>query len=286
MPNLHCVQDLPWKHLLQADPLLYDKEQARTLFDLRDGKNLLSEESFSVCIPGARPTERALMAERLAELFPNARILCVIRNQWDWIRSAYAHFVRCGVPTAFRHFLSPHEGTLHSLRRDGDSYIYHYPSLCDYDLVISQYEKLFGSNNITVIPFELLNSNSTPFLQKAADWIGEDLPEAAKKNVPIVNKKMGARQIAVARFCNRFVKSQFNEYPVFPNLRYPLLGRVTAKRVSGWLRSPLARLLLGDKEIEDPELREIVRSHYAESNKKLDKRYRLNLSEVAPGMYY
>lgn len=92
-------------------------------------------------------------AKRLFDCFGKSKILIVIRNQIDLIRSFYFECVRAGYPGFFNDFLE---------------YIYFYQfrtivSDLLYDKVYDVYSDLFGKENIIVIPFERLIQN--PFIE-------------------------------------------------------------------------------------------------------------------------
>ena len=51
---------------------------------------LISHEAFSGSISGSKTQKKYLLSERLAQAFPNARVVLVVRRQRDWVKSLYA----------------------------------------------------------------------------------------------------------------------------------------------------------------------------------------------------
>lgn len=81
--------------LQYADDTLYNKEELQVTLDRINTPNIiLSDENFSGKLYSFNCLNRTTIANRLYQLFPDATIVVVIRNQVDFIKSAYNHYVK------------------------------------------------------------------------------------------------------------------------------------------------------------------------------------------------
>lgn len=105
----------------------------------------------------------AIKAQRLINLFgPGTKILIVIRNQLDLIRSMYFEMVRDGLAKPFADYLEfLHFYDFLGLTLD----------LC-YSRIVQLYADLFGYRSVLVVPFERLVSGQTSELHRVCDFLG------------------------------------------------------------------------------------------------------------------
>jgi hypothetical protein len=86
-----------------------------------------------------------IIADRLHEALPNARILIVIREQRKMALSIYKQFVIEGGPTSLKNFINPLPDTkVPWFERE----------FLEFHRLIAYYQKLFGKGNVCVLPFE------------------------------------------------------------------------------------------------------------------------------------
>jgi hypothetical protein len=108
------------------------------------------------------------IAERIKAAFPEAKILCVIREQRDMILSAYYQYLRIGgVDTVDKYLTRRYDG-----RRPGFS-----PAHFRYVELIAHYRDLFTPGRVLVLPYELFKTDARQFLKKIGDFVSADLPE-------------------------------------------------------------------------------------------------------------
>lgn len=104
------------------------------------------------------------MARRVGIQYPDARILVVIRDQADWLGSAYRYFLP-RLPERQRSFedfcLTP-RGHI-------------YREAAHYDRTIHAYGERFGLSNLCVLRFELLRMSPETFLARTSEFLGVDL---------------------------------------------------------------------------------------------------------------
>ncbi|MEZ5436422.1 MAG: sulfotransferase [Pseudomonadales bacterium] len=142
-------------------------------------------------------------ADRLKQLFPEAKILFIVREQRNLMRSLYKTMVIWGMPHSIKRLLNPkHSSLVPQFNLD----------LLRFDLTTAYYQELFGRDNVLVLPYESFTENPKDFVKKilvhansqAADAF-EKLPWKRKlnKNQPLLN-------IYIQRFKNLFLKTPFN----------------------------------------------------------------------------
>jgi hypothetical protein len=135
-----------------------------------------------------------LIAGRLAAVFPNARILVVIREQTSMLLSIYKEYIRRGGAASLRQYLTP--------PADG----YWMPQFrfefLEYDHLISYYQDLFGAESVMVLPHELLRAQPGIFLGQIGEFVG--VPAVEPKVLP-VNVSLSAFALNLKRHANRYL---------------------------------------------------------------------------------
>lgn len=130
---------------------------------------LLSHEALTA--PFFSKVNSAEKRQRLKLLFPKAKILIVIRNQFDWLRSQYRD-----------HPFDPDNltsGEAYKFNQWTDKVLSGHRSsrvmeALNYVKVIKSYEKDFGKGNVNVLLFEELTEDLPAFSQKMAEFLGEE----------------------------------------------------------------------------------------------------------------
>jgi len=172
-----------------------------------ESKFLLSWETFC----GSFSLNLADHEQRLnitKKLFPNAKILLVLRRQDDFIESWYAQYIKKGLVQDVFDYLNLKNGKFGDYRP-----IYEagpnidIKSLNWYSLV-KNYEQLFGRENLLVIPYELLRKDRDAFLSRLykffeCDWVKPDSQVA-------VNRRYSKISYMIANILNRIVRYPFN----------------------------------------------------------------------------
>lgn len=106
---------------------------------------------------------RAVIARRLARLFPGAKIIIVLRHPFHIIRSYYTQRVKAnGITLSYQEFLTD-KVTLEKLSR-----------FLNYRDLIDLYADLFGSERVLILPFELLVQDNEQFVADITQFIGID----------------------------------------------------------------------------------------------------------------
>jgi hypothetical protein len=133
------------------------------------------------------------IADRIAATYPNAKILIVIREQRDMMLSVYKqHIMRFGKNT-FDHMWR--ERTIREQRRPGPTY-----DMFEYHLMIGYYQKLFGSDRVLVLPFEMLKKDAVGFVGEIQKFAG--LPAPAEIPMSKDNVALPGAAVKVVRIVN------------------------------------------------------------------------------------
>ncbi|MCB9185945.1 MAG: sulfotransferase [Flavobacteriales bacterium] len=94
--------------------------------------------------------QQKYVAETLMHSAPNAKVLIVLRSPRSLLVSVYSQYISKGGSEEFEPFLN----------RLGVKIC----RLYDYQYTIELYQSLFGSENVLVLPFELLDTDTSQFL--------------------------------------------------------------------------------------------------------------------------
>jgi hypothetical protein len=160
--------------------------------------------------PYAGGHDSRAVADRLAETFPDARILVAIREQKSMILSVYKQYLGFGGAASLEQFLKAPAGINRSPVFRHNFFEYH--------RLIGYYRSLFGAGNVLALPYEILRSRPADFLGRITGFL--DLPDA----VPPPgrdNISPSALSLSLKRRANRFVvRDALNPAPLFerPNI--------------------------------------------------------------------
>lgn len=148
------------------------REAEDALASLDRNKVLLSCESFSehVFLPGMRIEG---FAERLAAVYPQARIIVILRRQDDFVESLYKMWVSAGYPFDIRTFLCLRPGDTERNKRLA------IPLFCDLTSLnwlnlIETYRRIFGQDRVSCLPYELFVESPDAFTKALCNELGVD----------------------------------------------------------------------------------------------------------------
>jgi hypothetical protein len=96
-------------------------------------------------------------ADLIYKLFPKAKIIITIREQGSIFRSIYEHYLRKGGLANVSNFVV----------RDKEAFTPLFDfSYIEYDITVSYYQRLFGVDNVLVLPFEMLRLYPRTYIEK------------------------------------------------------------------------------------------------------------------------
>lgn len=230
--------------------------------DLQGKIPVISNERLSGN-PHSGSFDSKLIADRIKECFPNAKIFCVIREQKDMILSTYFQYLKIGGTDSLTTYLTRrYDG-----KRPGFS-----PENLRYENLISYYHQLFSPENVLVLPYEMLSKKPTDFVQGICNFVSVEIDKnlinsAAKYNVR-AKGSITQRYPALNLFCK---KSSVNAYSP---LSLPIFSKLV--RIANGLIPSKSRSFV-DKI--NQQIEQIINNRYQDSNRQLSELIGMDLSE-------
>jgi hypothetical protein len=227
-------------------PFRYNAAGIRERFEnnLSEGAGetpVISSETLSgnICCGGYNARQNA---DRLYETFPRAKILIVTRERKSLIRSLYKTMVEWGMPHSIDRLLSPiqPEGRFPEFNLD----------YLRFDLITEYYRKLFGEDNVLVIPYELLLGSSKTFAQEIVSFSGAsaDLSKLWKNPgaLKVENSNTAISKIMFQRWFNYlFISNALNYSGMFSSMlgqgAYKARGRLGFLQLPGFINDAMER---------------------------------------------
>jgi hypothetical protein len=181
------------------------------------------------------------IADRLKAVFPDARVLIVIREQCSMIVSTVKQFVAAGGVMSVSHFLE---------RTDENRVPLFDFAHFEYDHLIRYYRSLYGEDNVLALPYEQLARDGRAFVSVIARFAGRDVSEETLDRLPYAhrtNQAPPAIAAAVTRPLNRLgPRSEVNPTPLLGSaIPRPLTNGL---RHRGLWRLPPLRGMAADAE--------------------------------------
>lgn len=105
-------------------------------------------------------TGQRRVCSMLRDIFPDSKVLIVTRGFGGIIRSLYSQYVKLGGELQFPNYLEAYGSIL-------DQWL-------DVDYNLGLYREAFGAENLLVLPFELLKTDTPSFVSHVEDFLGID----------------------------------------------------------------------------------------------------------------
>lgn len=115
--------------------------------------------------------------DRLARVLPNAKVLVVLREQRDLVRSLWLQYVRIGGPASLADYLRPPDPGDHRAPCFD-------PAFLRFDRLVENLDRRFGRDRVLAIPYDRLRRDPRDFLARIAGFVGAPIPmprDAAEK---------------------------------------------------------------------------------------------------------
>ena len=256
--------------LIRPHPLEWDEVATADYFHPRvaeiESKGLvpvLSNEEFSGN-PHSGSYQSLENARRLHRIFPEAKVLIVIRRQVDQILSSYKQYVsRGGALSPNRYFERPREYFRVPGFRFG-----HF----EFDRLIRVYLDLFGKDRVMVLPYEWMVQDRDAFLGRIYAFSGSE-PVAGVKDERERLSLSGSTVMLQRQLNRHFLRDDVNQSAPFsfPSMPYYLrrfdgfLSRIFGTRCDAILR----------KHVEDR-----CRGRYVQSNARTIEMTGLPLADL------
>jgi hypothetical protein len=209
--------DTPIARLVAARSLEFDATLARADFrtelDASRERGLIPVVSLERLSghPFSGGFDSKEMAERLASVFPEGRVLGVFREQRSMIVSTYKQYVRVGGACSLSRFIDPPRYRRPRMPLfDAQHFEYHH--------LLSRYRELFGAANVLFIPYELFLREPKEFVARIVDFAGLSTDPRELEGLPLdarPNRAAPALETALKRHVNRaFGLSDLNTNPL------------------------------------------------------------------------
>jgi hypothetical protein len=226
-----------------------------------DGVNkiIISWEAFTNNV-----ADRGLVAERLNKIFPDAKILIIIRNQNDSLRSMYSFLVQQLGKNINLSYGRPSVETFEKWILEQEAFPFRsYFSTLKYYELIKEYWRLFGKQQVAILLFEELANSPNSFFEKILSFLNikSVAPQVSKRN-----ESPTKNQIIYYKFKARFPNFQFSRFsPKFlVNFGKRLLLSSSGVRAEEEL--PL-------------EIQERLMGLYKDGNRKLQEELKIDLAK-------
>ena len=279
---------------IQAHDLTFDAECARArLLNFMNGsakeKILVSREGLFGDLYHSY-FDNPGIAERIARLYPEARIIIVVRRQDTWLRSAYSQSLKGGNFNSLERFLNFRVGEFH----DGDHQV---PTLnftvrdLNWHAFARNYARLFGRDNILVLAYEAFLEDQAAFLRKLESFMG--ISEFHPPRNIVRNPKLSAVSEQLILILNRLFKTHLNPGGFIPTRPYYdyLAARCDDGLLFRFLYSLSGRMAAYhlcehyvDKLFKRPpppmpsDLSRKIMEIHGESNRRLDEEFNVRLA--------
>jgi hypothetical protein len=258
-----------WSRLIEPHDLDFEAAACRAAFQndleaaLAAGRiPVVSSERLSGN-PHSGGYDSGRIAERVAAVFPGARILIVVRRQPDMLSSLYRQYVRAGGICTLAEYLDP--------VRDGRMPLFRPNHLC-YDRLVARYRALQGAERVLVLPYELLAADWRRFLGELCEFLCIPRYESAALERR-VEPSWGDVAVALKRRVNRWhgADSLYPVTPRWPRVTGALFTDIRRLDQVAWLRG----LDLGYRR----RCADFATGRYEDSNRRLQELTGLSLSE-------
>lgn len=203
-----------------------------------------------------------LLAVRLAQAMPQAKILIVLREQRKMIRSLFSTAVAWGVPHKIGDFISPRNE--HIAPQFNCEFLH-------YDALVAHYQRVFSKERVLVLPYELFSTDPVKFVDEIVQLYPDVLNSGMFSKLPFsvpVNKGQTAIETSIQRLFNRWILQTPFNYGGWVSDRETWTEARNAWRApfsgDGFLLQKLERRL--EEKIEN-----LTIGKFSESNKRLSQ---------------
>jgi len=206
--------------------------------------------------------DSAQIAERLRAVFPEARVLIVMREQRSAILSNYRMYVKAGGAATLRDFLLP--ATTPNRRVPTFDFRFF-----EYHRLLERYRGLFGADNVLGLLYEQFVAEPRSYVAAITGFAGRPPAGALLDALPYDQSQHGspgAAELRALRFLNHFIRSELNPTPAL-DLRRPHALRKLARSAAAAAVTPKRAASRLERSLRR-EVEELVGDRYAESNRR------------------
>jgi hypothetical protein len=146
--------------------------------------------------PDSAGFDSRVLADRLHQVFPDAKIIVTIRRQPDMVLACYTEYVRAGGAESLGRFLQPPRGTHRRLPHFDLRYL-------EYHHLLDHYRTLFGEDRVLVLAYEQLLESAEHYIARLVDFVGTEGPERLDRSK--VNASLSPVTLGLKRRTNLIV---------------------------------------------------------------------------------
>ena len=197
--------------LIRPNTFSFESQIARRVLEECLGSAVLGEGMVPVLsherlcgdpFTGSRDAKE--IANRLHDSFTEAKILIVVREQFQLIASLYKTYVLHGGKATLEEFIQP--------RCDEVNQWFDFRTYC-YDRLINHYINLFGKENVLVVLYEELARNNAEFYERVSGFVGMAAGPFDPHRRETVNPSLSETGTEVQRWVN-LAFDLFYPYPL------------------------------------------------------------------------
>lgn len=277
----------PWRSDW-ADPIVIDQfitvdsfsfcpQKTYSAFEkgLKDAKekglySVLSQEMLSCNFLDQSGYWGKEVADRLHSVFPQAKVLIIIREQKSMILSAYGQNIRKGGRQSIEQFISTENF------KSGRYPLFRLYVL-KYDLLIKYYQELFGENQVLVLPFELLKKDPISYIEHIFNFVGIQNKIINQERFPLLtNANYKSFTLKIHKIINNFFIFPYRGYI---NSSDSFLWKCLWKFFSLLDKYIPQKLQDQEKLYLDKIVSAYIKNMYIESNQKTSQLIKMDLSK-------
>jgi len=251
------------EHIISPSALDFDATQAQahyqSLISDREACSVISSERLSGN-PHSGGYDSKTIADRLKAVFPDAKVLVVVREQIDAIASCYLQYVKFGGPASLQDYLTPIKRGSQMI--PGFSFDHF-----DYIKLINYYIDLFGRENILILRYEEFKAKPQDFCGKISDFSQTQALTSLPYDT-VKNQSISHLSAKLARQLNKYcARNSFN-----PQAWELNDWRKTYRSLLINLDSMLPQDLIKEQEKQNKKyIRQLAGDRYSKGNEKLDQ---------------
>ena len=143
--------------------------------------------------------DRYVLAYRLHQLFPYAKVLVTVRDKEGYIRSLYSQYVRGGGTQSLQEW-----------RR----FLYQHPYFLNWTLYVYQLMRLWGKEQVLVLHQCDMKKDPQNYVKRIAEFVGVPMPKDI--DCSPVNTGLSDQQCRWWRLMNKWFVSRWNPQGILP----------------------------------------------------------------------
>lgn len=175
---------------------------------------VLSNERFSGH-PHSGGYDSKVLADRLKEMFPTARVFMCIREQEQAILSSYNQYIRTGGAISIASYLNVAERSRVPLF-DFRHFMYH--------RLIGYYQSIFGKQNVLVLPFRLFTQDTSRYVSSIIEFATGRPARVDLSSLPASdrsNRSITGFDLVILKMVNYIIgtRNSINQFSLLPMSR-------------------------------------------------------------------